>query len=55
MCYVGVREWACFQSEKKNRLFPVQLILDSSNSKVGLHIVNSLCLQISSYVNYAKT
>ena len=39
---------------KWKKLFHMQLILHSSNSKVRLNILNSLCLQISSYVHYAK-
>ena len=39
---------------KWKELFPMQLILNPLNSKVRLNILYSLCLQISSYVHYAK-
>ena len=39
---------------KWEKLCPMQLILNSLNNIIRLDILNSLCLQISSYVHYAK-
>ena len=52
VCAIYVCVSGCVFKVKK--LFPMQLILNSSNSQVRLNILKSLCLQISSYVHYAE-